>query len=263
MSLKITNFEHTVTKLKENIENLKKQVTAVEIENKKISENLKDVTVENDYLRLLINDNIQRELQLFDTDKRMYTDQTQECVFEVRNNNVTTSCVGPVIETVLKLAGTKPNNVLSTSTVNNMNVQRLILAQAQIAEKLTQQDDSFCLLSDETSKFGKKYECFHVSDTNGQLWVLGLRNMVTKSGKDTLKTLQDILGDIDEVSEMEDNLTRKQILLIITSTMSDRATTQLKFNELLEEYRTHILKEEFEEQWAEMSDAEKNRQYAL
>jgi hypothetical protein len=45
--------------------------------------------------------------------------------------------------------------------------------------------------------------------------------------------------------------------------MSDRATTQLKFNELLEEYRTHILKEEFEEQWAEMSDAEKNRQYAL
>ena len=44
MSLKDTNFEHTVTKLKQNIENLKKQVTAVEIENKKISENLKDVT---------------------------------------------------------------------------------------------------------------------------------------------------------------------------------------------------------------------------
>jgi len=132
----------------------------------------------------------------------MYTEQTQECVFELLNNNVTTSRVGPVIETVLKLAGTKPNKVPSTSTVNNMNVQRLILAQAQIAEKLTQQDDSFCLLSDETTKFGKKYEGFHVSDTNGQLWVLGLRNMVTKSGKDTLKTLQDILGDIDEVSEM-------------------------------------------------------------
>jgi hypothetical protein len=47
-----------------------------------------------------------------------------------------------------------------------------------------------------------------------------------KSGKDTLTTLQDILGDIDEVSEMEDNLTRKQILLNITSTMSDRAATQ-------------------------------------
>jgi chaperonin cofactor prefoldin len=44
LSLIETNFEHTVTKLKENIENLKKQVTAVEIENKNISENLKDVT---------------------------------------------------------------------------------------------------------------------------------------------------------------------------------------------------------------------------
>lgn len=187
----------------------------------------------------------------------MYNEQTQECVFELVNNNVTKSRVGPVIETVLKIAGTKQNRVPSTSTVNNMNVQRLILAQAQIAEKLTQ-DDSFCLLSDETSKFGKKYEGFHVSDTNGQLWVLGLRNMVTKSGKDTLKTLQGILGDIDEVSEMEDKLTRKQILLNITSTMSDRAVTQLKFNELLEEYRTHILKEEFEEQWDEMSYAEKS-----
>lgn len=187
----------------------------------------------------------------------MYNEQTQVCVFELVNNNVTKSRVGPVIETVLKIAGTKQNRVPSTSTVNNMNVQRLILAQAQIAEKLTQ-DDSFCLLSDETSKFGKKYEGFHVSDTNGQLWVLGLRNMVTKSGKDTLKTLQGILGDIDEVSEMEDKLTRKQILLNITSTMSDRAATQLKFNELLEEYRTHILKEEFEEQWDEMSYAEKS-----
>ena len=114
---------NTVTKLKQNIENLKIQVTAVEIENKKISENLKDVTVENDYLRLLINDNNHRELQLFNTDERMYTEQTQECVFELLNNNVTTSRVGPVIETVLKLAGTIPNKVPSTSTVNNMNVQ--------------------------------------------------------------------------------------------------------------------------------------------
>ena len=73
---------------------------------------------------------------------------------------------------------------------------------------MTQQDDSFCLLSDETSKFGKKYECFHVSDTNGQLWVLGLHG--NKIRKRHVKTLQDILGDIDEVLEMEDNLTRKQ-----------------------------------------------------
>ena len=90
----------------------------------------------------------------------MYTEQTQECVYEWLNNNLTTSRVSPVIETVLKLACTKLNKVSSISTVNNMNVQRLILAQAQIAEKLTQDDDSFCLLSDETSKYGKKYNAF-------------------------------------------------------------------------------------------------------
>ena len=82
--------------------------------------------------------------------------------------------------------------------------------------------------------------------------------MVTKSGKDTLKTLQDILEDIDEVSETEDNLARKKSLLNITSIMSDRAATQVKFNNLLEEYRTHILKEQFAEKWDDMSDAEKS-----
>ena len=38
--------------------------------------------------------------------------------------------------------------------------------------------------------------------------------------------------------------------------MSDRASTQLKFNELLEEYRTHVLKETMGEAWDGMSSVE-------
>ncbi|CAC5405270.1 unnamed protein product [Mytilus coruscus] len=81
-----------------------------------------------------------------------------------------------------------------------MNVQRLILAQTQLAEELSQKN-STCLLNDETSKYETKSEGYHVSDNEGRLWVLGLRNILTKGAKDTLKTFQEILQDISEVSE--------------------------------------------------------------
>ena len=42
---------------------------------------------------------------------------------------------------------------------------------------------------------------------------------------------------------MKKGLQRKKIVLKITCTMSDRASTQIKFNELLEEYRQEILPE--------------------
>lgn len=81
-----------------------------------------------------------------------------------------------------------------------MNIQRLILAQKQLAETLLDKSNT-CLLSDETSKYGKKIEGFHLRDKDGQMYVLGLRQMVTKSGQDTLDVLKSILSDIDYVSK--------------------------------------------------------------
>jgi hypothetical protein len=43
--------------------------------------------------------------------------------------------------------------------------------------------------------------------------------------------------------KLGDDDVNKQILLNITSTLSDKDATQVKFNELLEEYRTQILQE--------------------
>jgi len=85
------------------------------------------------------------------------------------------------------LVNKKPNKVPSKSTVLNMNLQRLCLAHSQIAEVFSKETNT-CLLSDETSKFGKKNMGYESSDPQGNLWVLGLRNIETKSAKDTLKT---------------------------------------------------------------------------
>ena len=91
--------------------------------------------------------------------------------------------------------------------------------------------------SDETSMFSKTYEGFHAVEGSGRIWILGLRQMTTKSGQNALDTLLDILKDINTVSDESENDTSRSILKTKASTMSDRASTQLKFNQLLEDYR--------------------------
>jgi len=109
------------------IEKLKLKMQYLDNKLKNLQKAFRDEREENEYLRLLINDNINRDIQLFEENNMLYSEQTQECVYELLNNDVTTSRVNPVIETVLKLAGVNANKLSSISTVNTMNVQRLML----------------------------------------------------------------------------------------------------------------------------------------
>ncbi len=58
-----------------------------------------------------------------------------------------------------------------------------------------------------------------------------------------MNTFNKILQDIEDQAEESQNNTAKTILTKITSTVSDRAATQIKLNTLLEEYRQKILPE--------------------
>ena len=72
----------------------------------------------------------------------------------------------------------------------------MLLSQQQLAEVIPEKEH-LALLSDETTKYGEKYEGFHVADEEGRLYVLRLRNIASKSGKDVLGTFQQILRDIE------------------------------------------------------------------
>jgi hypothetical protein len=65
---------------------------------------------------------------------------------------------------------------------------------------------------------------------------LGLKEIETKSTKDTLAVFQQILTDLDNSSN--DDSVSKEIITHTTATISDRAATEVKFNELIEQYRT-------------------------
>ena len=156
------------------------------------------------------------------------------------DNNISASRVGQAIKTVLKLVGIEASDIPSTATVLNYNLERLVLAQRQLGEGLSEKKNT-ALLTDETSKFGEKYMGYHTADAEGNLWVLGLREMETKSAQDTLSTYKGILHDIDDRTRTRKNETSMKILLHTVATMSDRVATELKFNQLLQDYRKDTL----------------------
>ena len=138
------------------------------------------------------------------------------------------------------MTGKHCDRVPIKGTVIDMNLQRLHLSQQHVGEVFAQQEDT-CLLTDETSKKGEKYMGYEASDSTGRLWVLGVRDMATKSAADTLSVFKEILNDIDYTSEQSSDQTSKLILKHIVATMSDRAATEIKFNTLLQDYKTTIM----------------------
>jgi hypothetical protein len=139
-----------------------------------------------------------------------------------------------VISAVLKMAGLKAYKLPCRTTVLNISLQRLYLAQVQLCEVFSEKEDTV-LLTDETSKFGSKFMGYEASDSEGNLWVLGLRDI------DTLKVFKQILQDLDEKSLEAGNETSRNIVCHIVATLSDRAATEIKFNSLLSDFRREIL----------------------
>ena len=255
LKLKVNYREKQSNNLHREIMSLSDKVATLEEENNNFQAQqdikdteIRDLFAENECLREFVSP----EIKTFDEEKKCFTSDLQVCVYSLLTCNVSCSQISSVIEHVLKLANRTASKLPSRSTVNNMNVQRLILSQKQLGEEFAERKNT-CLLGDETSKYGHKYQGIHAADAEARTWALGIREMCTKSSQRVLTVLQEILGDIEQVSEASENEIAKEILLNITYTMSDRASTQLKFNELLEEFRVNVLKDKMADNWDTLS----------
>ena len=114
-------------------------------------------------------------------------------------HNVSASQVPAVIEACLELSLKKPNHELpSESTIRKMNLQRGIISSMQIREVLPTKEN-LTLATDEASHYGRKYATLNVTDSDSKLYVLELRDLLTKSGKDTLDVFKQILFDLDRL----------------------------------------------------------------
>ena len=134
----------------------------------------KDAVTENEWLREMVQSDMTTK-----NDNGHYTDELKECVFALLTHNVSTSQVSRVIADVLKLAGLVALDLPCISTIQDWNIMRLLVSQKQLGDVLPQ-EQHLGLLSDETSKFGQKFEGFHASDPDGRVYILGMRDIVSK-----------------------------------------------------------------------------------
>ncbi|CAG2190073.1 unnamed protein product [Mytilus edulis] len=175
--IKDTDFSKSMHVAKEKIEKLEQSVNTLKAKNK-------DQEEENDYVRNLILDN--NLLELYDETSNQFTADTIECVMNLQNNNISASKIGEVIRTVCSLCKRQPNRVPSATTVNRISDMKLYIATKQV-EDLSKKSN-LTLYSDETSKFGKSFEVFAVTDEDKHSYLLGLREMSCKSSETVLET---------------------------------------------------------------------------
>ena len=212
--------------------------TALEKELSETKRKNAELTASCEWLETLLNDADQTIL--YDSQEGAYNADCQKCVYDLLDLGVSASKVGPVIDRVLKLAGKPCDRVPSKSTVLTMNIQRLHLAQEHIGEVLAEKEH-LALMTDETSRRGTKYMGYEARDADAKLWVLGVREIATKSATDTLNVFQEILKDIDLACKSATTERSRLLLQHVVATMSDRASTEVKFNTLLQEFKENVM----------------------
>ncbi len=170
-----------------------------------------------------------------------FTPAVQKCVYELLEHNVSQEHIGSVMKACFQCAGVTADRFPSRPTVNNINIQRLSLAQAQLKESLPSKQH-LTVESDETTKYYHKLMTQSLRDEEGQPHLLGLREIPSKSAIDTLDVFKEALSDLDTLA-MSGNVSpvSAEIIYRIKNTMSDRAATEEKFYDILEEFRSGVL----------------------
>lgn len=244
---KLEATECTVEKLQSTVNKLEEKYEVAIAEKKHLEEELKELLISNDYLQgLLQND---ADLFFYDPEQNKYTPELVECAMNLTNLKVASKNVGPVIKEVAGLCGRIPNKLPSRSAVDNFNDRKLAISQKHLGSVAASKSNT-TLYTDETRKYGHTYMTYLITDKERNSYLLGLREMVNKSGQCTLDTLKDILGDIESYCKMQEDQEEQarsavgiELLANISNTMSDRASTEKNFNKLLLQYKHEIFPE--------------------
>ena len=196
-------LEDALAKCRSQIEKLKEIETAIVNKLETVQAIWVDEREENEWLRELLQVDKVKVVKTFQPDSHMFTDECRLCIYKLLNK-VSTRDIPSVIETVFDLAGCKANKLPNFSTIKDWNIEHLYAAQVQLKEIVPQKINT-TLMSDETSKLNMKVQGYHLSDKKGNKLVLGLRDIETKSGSDTLSTFKEVLADLDSVTSHPSN----------------------------------------------------------
>lgn len=89
-----------------------------------VLEQIRDLKSENEYLKLLLEDNA--PLDIYDETSNSYSTELSHCVMDLLNCNVPARNVSQVISVVSRLCGRVPNELPSRQTVDRINDQKIL-----------------------------------------------------------------------------------------------------------------------------------------
>ena len=162
------------------------------------------------------------EIQMFAQGK--HNDDIWACCYELLSLNVRIRNVAPVIRAVMKnLAYQSVDGLLSNTILCKMMLECLTLAEAQLGEKLSQNDqDNYTTQNDGTTKYGQHCATFDIATVDAT-YTLGLHHIFSGSAQNTLDTFKEILKDLDTVQKQLRGLkVSSSIVAKIKNTMSER-----------------------------------------
>ncbi|XP_065191546.1 uncharacterized protein LOC135822664 [Sycon ciliatum] len=169
-----------------------------------------------------------------------YTTEVRQCCYELLGKNVGVWNVGPVIRSVLTLAGAEISEVPSAATLSQMLVELRQVSQLHVASSLANEQftTGHC---DGTSKQGVSYQGYQMA-TPDKVFSLGMVEMKSGTAQHVFDTFKQVLGDIEDVAATAGHANiASKLLANMKNTMSDRCIVQKSFNKLVEEYRKEIL----------------------
>jgi len=247
---KMDRIRHRVTYWKEkysNLNNLSEELQLkMELDGQKAQATLHEEISQLEQKNLELQDTVEELVSSEDVvtyQQGKYTDDVRACCYELLSLNVGVQNVKAVITTVLKnIAHKSVVRLPCRTTLCDMMIESLTVAQAQLGEELTKEESNYhTLQTDGTTKYGEHFATYDIV-TNETVYHLGLRQIFSGSAQNTLDTLTEILDDLNLVSkELDGGSVSEKVLLKIKNTMSDRHSAEKLFSQLLQEYRSTIL----------------------
>lgn len=229
--------------------------------------------VRNREAEIVMSENCEQKARVLTKEGKRYSSETVKTAIALKTMGVSDENVGPVIDTVMReMTGQCMSHLPSAATVGRAGYVQLALARAhnktvleEGMENYSSKQEGMTVCSDETTKRTVKYQAFNVTvtnkdgDTRNQL--LEIREVASKDATTSMNTFLSILDDIDRTGDQsahdpESPQFRDLVIGSINAAMGDRASTQIKFSQLVQEYRSKIIPSTISG-WDTMSSREK------
>ena len=88
-----------------------------------------------DELTGALNDAQQKTIEFYSSEKREFKPLIHKCVWNLLSMHVSFENISKVVVTVLKMCGMTYDRLPSESTMRNMNKDRILVSQVQVASK--------------------------------------------------------------------------------------------------------------------------------